>query len=306
MQNVDHVLIRAYLAVAKTGSVRSASKIVGRTAAAVSNQIARLEAALGQKLFMRNGRGMVLSVSGQKFLIHANSFIKLHDQFLNKDTSFSSEPDNVSAPKTVAQFSERLPVSHTNGFEKNLETHLFKSAFSIWQSCKADGRMLSLEDLTKRGLLCFVKDNIILADFEQAEFRIVGASKKPTRLFQLDKHGFGIKFDQIWKTPKICDSRQKIFLICHSVTAPVFFSGNAPIPWHSDFYLSTIDQFAVTKLDRLLLPVKIRSQSDDRLGILQIAEFRGHIKSPIKRNMRLSEEEQAAGINLISNISVAI
>ena len=63
---LDSDLMRAFLAVADTGSVTAAGDRIGRTQSAVSMQIRRLEQSLGQPLFQRLPRGVVLTLS----LIH--------------------------------------------------------------------------------------------------------------------------------------------------------------------------------------------------------------------------------------------
>jgi len=176
----------------------------------------------------------------------------------------------------------------------------------MWQSYKADGKILSLNDLTESGVLSLPKHNALLMGSDQSEFRCVAASDTPTRLFQFDKYGFGMTFDQAWKSLKISESRRKIFSICKDADVPVFFSGNAPVPWHSSSYHTTIDQFVSTRLDRLLIPVKIKSVTGDGSGILQIAEFRDRLQIPVQKTSHLSEEEQAANLNFIGNVSIAI
>lgn len=187
-----------------------------------------------------------------------------------------------------------------------METQLFKSVFSAWQTYRADGQTLSLDDLVKRGMISLLKDNLIVADFEQSDLRVIGASEEPARLLGLDKHGLGITVDQVWKSPKIAERRRKIFSICKDLNVPVFFSGNGPIPWHSNSYACTIDQYVSTRLDRLLIPVTIDSKTGAQSAILQILEFRHRYNLPTSKNDGLSEEQRAANLDFIGNVSVAI
>ncbi|MEK6421237.1 MAG: LysR substrate-binding domain-containing protein [Burkholderia gladioli] len=60
--------IIAFECVARTRSVNRAAEELGLTASAVSHQIANLEATIGQDLFVRSGRGMVLTPTGEQYL----------------------------------------------------------------------------------------------------------------------------------------------------------------------------------------------------------------------------------------------
>ncbi|WP_316876932.1 LysR substrate-binding domain-containing protein [Ralstonia edaphi] len=60
--------IIAFESVARTKSVNRASEELGLTASAVSHQISNLEAAIGQPLFFRQGRGLVLTPVGEQYL----------------------------------------------------------------------------------------------------------------------------------------------------------------------------------------------------------------------------------------------
>jgi len=56
----------------------------------------------------------------------------------------------------------------------------------------------------------------------------------------------------------------------------------------------------------LLLPIKIDSQDDEQLGILQVLKMRDYLDQPIERDTALSEEERAASLNFIGQIAVAV
>ncbi|MBN3723058.1 LysR substrate-binding domain-containing protein [Burkholderia sp. Ac-20379] len=60
--------IIAFECVARTQSVNRAAEELGLTPSAVSHQIANLEATIGQDLFVRSGRGMVLTPTGEQYL----------------------------------------------------------------------------------------------------------------------------------------------------------------------------------------------------------------------------------------------
>lgn len=56
--------------IAEIGNLTRAASLLGLTQAALSRQLAQLEAELGTELFRRNGRGLVLTDAGQRLLNH--------------------------------------------------------------------------------------------------------------------------------------------------------------------------------------------------------------------------------------------
>ncbi len=68
MDNLDSDLLRTFVAVADAGSVTDGAARIHRSQSATSLQIKRLEAILGQPVFDRHGRGVLLSATGRKLL----------------------------------------------------------------------------------------------------------------------------------------------------------------------------------------------------------------------------------------------
>lgn len=68
MENLDSDLLRTFVAVAEAGSVTDGAAQIHRSQSATSLQIKRLEAVLGHAVFMRHGRGVVLSEAGRQLL----------------------------------------------------------------------------------------------------------------------------------------------------------------------------------------------------------------------------------------------
>ncbi|MEM7179082.1 MAG: LysR family transcriptional regulator [Pseudomonadota bacterium] len=62
--NSDH--LRTFLAIHEAGSVTGGAARIGRSQSAASLQIRQLEAVIGTPLFVRHGRGVTLTVSGEK------------------------------------------------------------------------------------------------------------------------------------------------------------------------------------------------------------------------------------------------
>ncbi len=117
---LDSDLMRAFLAVADTGSVTAAASRVGRTQSAVSMQIRRLEESLGQPLFHRLPRGVALTARGEQLLPYARRVTSLLDEAavalrekpLNGPVRIGI-PDEYAEtvlPRALAAFSERHPA----------------------------------------------------------------------------------------------------------------------------------------------------------------------------------------------------
>lgn len=70
--------LKTLIAVAREGTFAAAAQKVGLTQAAVSAQIARLEAELGLELFDRTGRNAVLNPIGHQTLLQAQEMVKLY------------------------------------------------------------------------------------------------------------------------------------------------------------------------------------------------------------------------------------
>ncbi len=80
---VDVDVLRGLIAVAQTRSVTAAAAQVGRTPAAVSMQIKKVEETLGRALFLRERPGMVVTADGERFLAYARRIVELHREALD-------------------------------------------------------------------------------------------------------------------------------------------------------------------------------------------------------------------------------
>ena len=79
-RNLDPDLLRTFIAVCETGKFNAAARRVGKTQAAVSLQIKRLESLLGKSLFERDNRNVHLSVPGEMLYDYAQKLIRLNDE----------------------------------------------------------------------------------------------------------------------------------------------------------------------------------------------------------------------------------
>lgn len=76
----DLVQLRAFEAVARTGSFTKAAETLGLAQSSVSQQVQRLETRLERTLLERRGRGVKLTQVGEAALIYARSMLALADQ----------------------------------------------------------------------------------------------------------------------------------------------------------------------------------------------------------------------------------
>ena len=79
---MDIELYRTFLAISETRSFTDAARQAGRTQAAVSQQVKRLETTLGRPLFERSGGTVELTEFGKALLGYARSIVDTHSQAL--------------------------------------------------------------------------------------------------------------------------------------------------------------------------------------------------------------------------------
>ena len=73
-------LLRTFAVIAETRALSRAAPRVGRTQAAISMQVKRLEQIVGQPLLNRTGRGVILTTHGERLLVHAQRILRYHDE----------------------------------------------------------------------------------------------------------------------------------------------------------------------------------------------------------------------------------
>lgn len=86
-RDLDISILRAFAAVVDAGSVTAAARLLNRTQAAVSLQIKRLEDTLGQELFERRHRKLVLTPAGERFVGNAQRLVALNDSLVGEVTT---------------------------------------------------------------------------------------------------------------------------------------------------------------------------------------------------------------------------
>jgi DNA-binding transcriptional LysR family regulator len=83
MRSLDVDAVRAFVAVADSGSFTKAATLIGSTQGAVSVTIKRLEQRMGRRLLERTPRSVRLSTFGETFLDPARDFLAAHDRALS-------------------------------------------------------------------------------------------------------------------------------------------------------------------------------------------------------------------------------
>ena len=77
MDSLNYHHLRLFQAVAQEGNLTRASRKLGLTPQTVSAQIRNLEAAIGESLFVREGRGLTITEAGQLALRYADDIFSL-------------------------------------------------------------------------------------------------------------------------------------------------------------------------------------------------------------------------------------
>lgn len=83
MKYLDPHLLQAFIATADIGTVVGAAADLGRTQAAVSMQIRKLEDLVGTMLFTRGPRGLTMTSSGHLLMSYAREIISLNETFVS-------------------------------------------------------------------------------------------------------------------------------------------------------------------------------------------------------------------------------
>lgn len=128
-------LLRAFIAVAETGSFTAAAKVIARSQSAVSQKIIRLEEILGFRVFERTSRALTLTLDGERLLVGARKMMVHFDTFMRE----IKEPATVNLlrlgisenlvptqlPKLLSRFSTLYPdiqLELTTGLSNDLLT----------------------------------------------------------------------------------------------------------------------------------------------------------------------------------------
>lgn len=119
LRDIDIGLLRSFVAVAETGRMTTAARVVNLSQGAVSQQIKRLETLFGMNLFERAADAVRLTRDGEKLIAQAHRLIALNDDVLDQmqQADFSGEvrlgvPHDVVGklmPPILRHFSQEHP-----------------------------------------------------------------------------------------------------------------------------------------------------------------------------------------------------
>ncbi|HSX75588.1 MAG TPA: LysR family transcriptional regulator, partial [Shinella sp.] len=108
---LDPRLLRAFVAIADAGSFTAAADRLHMTQSTMSQQIARLEEAIGRELVDRAARPVRLTVTGERLLGHARRILALQGEALTlvAETSGTTSvrigmPDDIATPEMAHAF----------------------------------------------------------------------------------------------------------------------------------------------------------------------------------------------------------
>jgi DNA-binding transcriptional LysR family regulator len=117
--SMDLDLLRAFVAVAESGSFTAAAKRVSRSQSAVSQKVLRLEDSLNVRVFERTSRSLTLTRDGERVLAAGRRLLAQYDDFmreLREPPQLASLRLGVSEnlvqsqlPLILARFGQRFP-----------------------------------------------------------------------------------------------------------------------------------------------------------------------------------------------------
>ena len=135
MEWLNYHHLRYFWTAAKEGSLVKAAEKMGVSQPSISEQIKELEAALGEKLFRRQGRNNVLTDSGQMVFDYAEEIFALGRELMN---AVKHRPGT----RTM-----RFYVGVTDSFPKLATNEILKPVFNMSQTMHIICREGKMEDL---------------------------------------------------------------------------------------------------------------------------------------------------------------
>ncbi|CAM0999158.1 LysR family transcriptional regulator [Rhodanobacter sp. Root179] len=80
LPNLDMDALRSLVAILRLGGLARAAERIGRSPSAISQQMRKLEAQLGEPLFRKQGRRVVLTEAGDRVHAYAHRILELNDE----------------------------------------------------------------------------------------------------------------------------------------------------------------------------------------------------------------------------------
>ena len=143
-RNLDLAALRSFVTVAEVGGVTRAAGFLNLTQSAVSMQIKRLEESLGQLLFLRAAKKLVLSPEGEQLLSYGRRMLALNDEVLSRFAAGAFEgevrlgvPCDIVYPaipgilKRLAQAYPRVRVNLMSSFTLPMKEAFARGEFDV-------------------------------------------------------------------------------------------------------------------------------------------------------------------------------
>ena len=161
-------LLRAFVAVAETGSFTAAAEVVGRSQSAVSQKVLRLEELLQQRVFTRTSRNLWLTPEGERLLVAARRLLELNDGMVRQLMEPSAAgrlrlgvtEDFIPGqlPRLLARFGRLYP-----GVEIELMTALSCDLLTAYDEGKLDAVVAKRDGTAQRGRVIWREPLVWLA-----------------------------------------------------------------------------------------------------------------------------------------------
>ncbi|SOE91706.1 DNA-binding transcriptional regulator, LysR family [Burkholderia sp. D7] len=87
--NLDMDVLRTLVTAQELGSFNRAADRLGRSQSAISQQIRKIEAQVGEPLFQKQGRGLALTTAGELVLAYARRILDLNDEAVSAVRGFA-------------------------------------------------------------------------------------------------------------------------------------------------------------------------------------------------------------------------
>ncbi|MET0314549.1 MAG: LysR substrate-binding domain-containing protein [Hansschlegelia sp.] len=183
--DIEIDLLRAFVAVAETGSFTAAADVVNRSQSAVSQKVLRLEDLLDRRVFERTSRSLKLTQEGERLLVGARQMLELNDKVVRE----LREPAAVGhlrlgvsedflpgqLPKILSRFNRVYP-----GVSLDLTTGLSCDLLAAYDAGRLDAVIAKKDGQAQRGRVIWREPLVWLASADYAlDF------SKPARLVTL-------------------------------------------------------------------------------------------------------------------------
>ncbi|HWG10133.1 MAG TPA: LysR substrate-binding domain-containing protein [Rhodanobacteraceae bacterium] len=165
LPNLDMAAMRTLIAILRSGSLGRAAEKIGRSQSAASQQIKKLESQLGQPLFRKQGRRMVLTETGELVQSHARRILELNDEVVRSVAGMSVEgvvrfglPGDFAEtwlPAALGQFKRAHPavrvdveVERNGRLLERLDQGEFDLVLAMGHGSRVDARRLATLPMT--------------------------------------------------------------------------------------------------------------------------------------------------------------